>query len=99
MATTVRPPERWARPWIAEIRVLGRKRAMEKRPRVTITLGLMALICRSRYCEQDSISGACGARLPGGRHLTMLGMKTCSRVRPTLAHKFSKTDPAAPTNG
>src|SRR3989338_9526340 len=41
-------------------------------PSATISLGWMSSIWRCRYGRHCAISSAAGARLPGGRHLTML---------------------------
>ena len=61
--------------------------------------GLISSIWRSRYLEQAAISGGCGSRLSGGRHLTIFAMKTSSRLVPMDASNPSSSCPAGPTNG
>ena len=68
-------------------------------PRVTITSGWIASICRSRYFPQARISSGNGSLLPGGRHLTTLQMNTSFLANPALASRSSSSFPAAPTNG
>ena len=48
---------------------------------------------------QFSISPGRGSRLPGGRHLSTLAMKTSARLSPISPSSVSSSLPAAPTNG
>ena len=52
-----------------------------------------------RYGAHAAISSGSGSRLPGGRHLTMLVMKTSSRRQPMWPSRFTSRPPARPTNG
>ena len=70
-----------------------------KLPRVAITRGSISSIWRSRYGQQASISSGCGSRLPGGRDLRMLAMKTSSRRSPISPSSWVSSCPARPTNG
>ena len=72
---------------------------MAKLPSVQITRGWISSICRNRWpCRPRSPAGA-GSRLPGGRHLSTLAMKHCSRVSPISSSSWSSSLPARPTNG
>ena len=53
-----------------------------KLPRVTTTRGWIKETCSTSHGVHASISSGRGSRFPGGRHLTMFPMYTCSRVSP-----------------
>ena len=72
---------------------------IECRPSVTIRIGLISAIWRSRYSLQAAISSGIGSRLPGGRCLTMFVMNTSSRLRPARPSISVSSLPAGPTNG
>ena len=61
------------------------------RPSVTITFGRMISICRARNGVHVATSSGEGSRLPGGRHLTIFAMYTCSRCNPIPAIIVSST--------
>ena len=86
-------------PWATLIRAPGLNVPSEWRPRVTTTAGSRISSCRVRYGAQAAISSGSGSRLPGGRHLTTLVMKTSSRFQPIGRSRSLSRVPAAPTNG
>src|SRR3569623_2457298 len=62
-------------------------------------LGWIKAIWRWRYGSQLAASSGFGSRLPGGRHLTILAMYTCSRLRPTASSMLLSSLPARHTKG
>ena len=60
------------------MRAPGRNVCIEKRPSVTTSAGSSTSSCRRSQGAQAAISSGSGSRLPGGRHLTTLVMKTSS---------------------
>lgn len=77
----------------------GKNRFMENRPRVTITFGLIIANCWSNHGLQASISSGNGSRLPGGRLLMMLVIKTSSLLSPIDSINWVRNFPAAPQKG
>ena len=59
----------------------------------------MTFSCASSHGQWWRTSSGLGSRLPGGRALTTFVMKTSSRRRPASARTWSRSLPAAPTNG
>src|SRR5919201_3346904 len=70
-----------------------------KLPSVATTRGQISSILRHRCPSQASISSGIGSRLPGGRHFNTFATKTSERVSPIPASNWSRSFPAAPTNG
>src|SRR6266568_953379 len=68
-------------------------------PSAQIILGLISLICDSKYGLQVSISDFLGALLLGGLHLTMFVMNTSDLFKPMDSRSSVRNLPAAPTNG
>ena len=68
----------------------GNQRAIENRPRVTISSGSTIAIWRSRKGAQAAISSGAGSRFCGGRHFTTLAMWTVSRESPAQASSSSR---------
>ncbi len=99
MATINLPSTSFAFPWMALIRASGKNLDIDILPRVTITRGLMASICRSKYFPQARISSGNGSRFSGGRHFTTLQMKTPFLSNPAFARRSLNSLPAAPTKG
>ena len=76
-----------------EIRSPGMNRPSEWRPRVTTRAGSRISSWRRRYGAQAAISSGSGSRFSGGRHLTMLVMKTSSRRQPRVARNLHQQAP------
>ena len=72
MEMTYRSPTLRICPWIWLIFAPCVYLPIEKRPRVTMILGLIAAIWRSRYASQAESSSGNGSRFSGGRHFTTL---------------------------
>ena len=81
----MRPPSSWTWgvPRTLVIPVgLPERSFVAKLPRLAMTVGWISAICFHRYGWHASISFGIGSRLPGGRDLRTLAMKTSSRERP-----------------
>ena len=94
-------PSRWTtRPWTSPMTRSGAKRVSAWRPSGTSSRGRMTSSWASRHGRWWATSSARGSRLPGGRALTTLVMKTSARAQPGRREQVvEQRARRGPTNG